>query len=79
MGVDRSPVPTGPGGEVAGLLRVCIDARDDHRPGGGACIPGGVVGADPVNGSIDGIQVHQRQGAHHVFGVGKVIFDGLIC
>ena len=59
--MDCSPVILRPFGERGRLGRIGVDRGDHHRPSRIARVPRGLAFADPLDGAIDGIKVHERQ------------------
>jgi len=57
------PIALGPARDFAGLLRIGVDASDDHRPGRVARVPGSVALADTTDRAVDRIKMHERERA----------------
>jgi hypothetical protein len=59
--VNSLPILASPCLQGIGLLRVGADPGDDHGPGRLACVPCRCVLRNATDGSVDGVEVHERQ------------------
>src|SRR2546429_4574806 len=55
------PIALSPARDFARLLRVGIDAGDDHRPSRVACVPGSAALADATDSAVDRVKMHERK------------------
>ena len=76
--MDRLPIRLGPTFQGVGASGFGIDRGDDHRPGGITRVPGRGVRGDASDRAVDRIEMHERQLARRVAGVGDVHVDRVI-
>src|SRR5258708_24717754 len=76
--VNRLPVGAAPRLQRVSLFRIRVDSSNDHRPWCVAGIPRGRVFEHAVDGSVDRIQMHQRQLAWRIGCLRDMRFDRLV-
>src|SRR5258708_37354642 len=66
------PVSLGPARNLARLLRIGVDAGDDHRPCRVARVPSGFALADATDSAVDRIKMHERERARQFLCLGDM-------